>query len=178
MALKPTIYKQKISLSDLERSYYDTIHLTLALHPSETHQRLMARVMAFLLNAQERLSFTKGLSSIDEPDIWLKKMDEQISLWIEVGEPDVDRIKKATHKSDQVKIYSFNSKSDIWWQQNELKLEPVNAAIYRFDTVSIDRLSKLLQRTMEYSVTITGDSAYIATQEGECEVVWSQLNYD
>lgn len=175
MALKPTIYKQRISLSDLERSYYDTVNLTLALHPSETQQRLMARVMAFLLNAQERLTFTKGLSSIEEPDIWSKQMDDQISLWIEVGEPDVDRIKKATHKSDQVKVYSFNTKADVWWQQNASKLESMKVAIYRFESAGINRLSELLERTMDYSVTITGESAYVATQEGECEVVWSTL---
>lgn len=176
MAIKPTIYKQRIAVSDLERGYYDTLNLTLALHPSETEQRLMARVMAFVLNAQERLTFTKGLCSIEEPDIWLREMDEQISLWIEVGEPDVDRVKKATHKSAQVKVYSFNTKSDVWWAQNETKLVSINASIYQFDAVDIESFAKLLDRTMDYSVTITGQSAYISTQAGECEVAWTTLN--
>ncbi len=175
MAQKPTIYKQRIAVSDLDRGYYDTLNLTLALHPSETEQRLMARVMAFVLNAQERLTFTKGLSSIEEPDIWRREMDEQISLWIEVGEPDVDRIKKATHKSAQTKIYCFNTKSDAWWQQNQTKFATLKASIYRFDSQGIESFAKLLERTMDYSVTITGESAYIATKVGECEVVWSTL---
>ena len=176
MALKPTIYKQRISVSDLEREYYDTLNLTLALHPSETEQRLMARVMAFVLNAQDRLSFTKGLSSVEEPDIWLREMDDQISLWIEVGEPDFDRVKKATHKSDLVKVYSFNTKSDVWWQQNETKLASLKAQFFRFDALNIDAMSRLLERTMDYSITITGESAYIAAQTGECEVTWTALS--
>jgi uncharacterized protein YaeQ len=60
MALKPTIFKLQISLSDLNRNYYDTLNLTLAQHPSETVERMMARVLAFCINAQERLVFTKG----------------------------------------------------------------------------------------------------------------------
>lgn len=93
MALKPTIYKHRISLSDLNRDYYDTLNLTVALHPSETIERMMVRVLAYCINAQEHLTFTKGLSEIEEPDIWLRSLDDQIRLWVDVGEPSADRIK-------------------------------------------------------------------------------------
>jgi len=175
MAIKPTIYKQRISITDLERQYYDTISLTIALHPSETEQRLMARVLAFVINARERLSFTKGLSAVEEADIWVREMDDSISLWIDVGEPAVDRVKKATRQAGQVKVYSFNTKSDVWWQQNQSKMSALDASIYRFDADSVVTFAKLLERTMDYSVTITGDSAYIATELGECEVAWQVL---
>lgn len=175
MAIKPTIYKQRISITDLERNYYDTISLTIALHPSETEQRLMARVLAFVINAQERLTFTKGLSAVEEADIWVREMDDSISLWIDIGEPAVDRVKKASRQTKELKIYSFNTKSDVWWQQNESKMSMLNASVYRFEADSIVAFAKLLERTMDYSVTITGDSAYIATQMGECEVAWQVL---
>jgi len=32
-----------------------------------------------------------------------------------------------------------------------------------------------VQRTMDVSVSITGDSAYIAAEQGECEVAWITL---
>ncbi len=35
MASRPTIYKLQISVSDLDRHYYDTLNLTLAQHPAE-----------------------------------------------------------------------------------------------------------------------------------------------
>ncbi len=175
MAIKPTIYKLKISLSDLNRNYYDTLNLTLALHPSETVERMMVRVLAYCLNAQEHLSFTKGLSAIDEPDLWVRTLDDQISLWIDIGEPAVDRIKKASRLARAVKVYCFNTKSDVWWQQAKQKINQLKASIFRFQWLEIEALAALVQRTMEISVTITGDSAYVATELGECEVSWEVL---
>ncbi len=175
MALKPTIYKFKIALSDLNRDYYDSLNLTVAQHPSESHERMMTRVLAFAINAQEHLSFTKGLSEIDDPDIWAKSLDGQLQLWIDVGEPATDRIKKATRLAKEVKVYSFNSKSDVWWQQNQDKFNQLSASIFQFKWEDIQSLAKLVERTMDLSITITGDSAYIAAALGECEVSWVNL---
>ena len=175
MALKPTIYKLRIDLSDLERNYYQALKLTVAQHPSETAERMMARVLAFAIHAQDGPEFTKGLSTVEEPDIWVRSMDDQITLWIDVGEPSVDRITKAARLARRVVVYSFNSKSEVWWAQNQAKLWRVNASIYRFDANQVQSLAALLDRTMDLSITITGDSAYFATQNGECEVSWSPL---
>ena len=177
MALKPTIYKLRISLSDLNRDYYDTLNLTIAQHPSETIERMMARVLAYCINAQEYLVFTKGLSAVEEPDIWARSLDDQILLWIDVGEPAVDRIKKATRISPSVKVYSFNSKSksDVWWEKGQAKFSQLKVSVYQFQWESIQSLASLVQRTMDFSLTITGESAYIATELGECEVLWVTL---
>ena len=176
MALKPTIYKLNISLSDINRNYYDTLNLTIARHPSETLERMMARVLAFCINAQEYLVFTKGLSAVKEPDIWAHTLDNQISLWIEVGEPDVDKIKKATRIASTVKVYSFNSKSDTWWSNGEEKFKELSASIFQFQWASIKSLAAMVDNcTMDFSVTITDDSAYIATEDGGCEVSWISL---
>jgi uncharacterized protein YaeQ len=175
LALKPTIYKLRIALSDLERNYYDTLNLTVALHPSETPERMMARVLAYCINAQEGLSFAKGLSEVEEPDIWMRSMDDRTLLWIELGEPAHDRVKKASRLAERVLIYSFNSKSDVWWQQGQSKFKMLNAEFFRFDYLQIEEFAKMLSRTMDISVTITGESAFIATAQGEVEVGWSGL---
>ena len=175
MAIKPTIYKFRISLSDLNRNYYDTLNLTLAQHPSETLERMMARVLAYCINAQDGLVFTKGLSDIDEPDIWVRTLDEQTALWIEVGEPAFDRLKKATHLANKVSVYSFNSKSDVWWKQLVNKAQKLNISVFQFDWEEIKELTSFVQRTMDVSISITGESAYIATETGESEVNWTQL---
>ena len=176
MAIKPTIYKARISLSDLERDYYDSISLTIAQHPSETLERMMVRVLAYCINAQEGLELTKGLDDVEEPDLWVRTMDEQTKLWIDVGEPAPDRVKKASHRSQAVKVYSFNTKSDVWWSQNESKFTSLKASYYRFPWDSIEALTGLVKRTMDLSVTITGDSAYIAGDNGEVEVSWEVLH--
>lgn len=175
MAIKPTIYKARIALSDLERHYYDTLNLTIAQHPSETIQRMVARILAYAVNAQERLIFCKGLSDVEEPALWVRSMDEQTELWIDVGEPAVDRIKKATRQAQQVKVYSFNTKSDVWWEQGKHKFSMLNAEFYRFDAASIETLSQYVERTMDWSITISGNSAYVATANGECDVIWEVL---
>ncbi|MBV1919073.1 MAG: YaeQ family protein [Pseudomonadales bacterium] len=175
MALKPTIFKCNISVSDLNRDYYDTLQITVAQHPSETLERMMARVLAYCINADEYLVFTKGLSSVDEPDIWLKSLDGQLSLWIDMGEPDPERIKKATRLAREVRVYSFNSKSDVWWSQGKGKFAALEASFFQFQWKEIQALAALVTRTMDMSVTITGDSAYIAMESGECEVSWTEL---
>ena len=152
---------------------------------------MMARLLAFSINAKVGLVFTKGLSSVEEPDIWIqpwtnkrlcyktriwiRTLDEQTSLWIDVGEPSVDRIKKASRQAREVKVYSFNSKSDVWWEQGRSKFAMLKVSIFRFDSQSVKAFAALIERTMDVSITITGNSALIAADLGECEVVWEPL---
>ncbi len=175
MALKPTIFKLRIDVADIDRGYYDTLNLTVAQHPSETTERMMVRVLVYCLNAQEGLSFGKGVSSPDEADVWAQSLDGQIPLWIEVGEPSPERIKKASTLADAVKVYCFNSKADVWWQQSREKVSQLSVTVQQFPWNHIQQLAKLAQRTLALSITITGDSAYVAGEQGECEISWSNL---
>jgi len=170
MALKPTIFKMTINLSDLNKDIYETLHLTVAQHPSETSERMMARVMAYCLNVQEFLCFTKGLSVADDPDIWAKSLSDEFLLWIDVGEPAFERIKKAARQAQTVKIYSFNSKSDVWWKQSFSNFASLAVDVYQFEFAQIQTLCKLLKRTTELSVTSSGDSLYVSGELGECEI--------
>lgn len=175
MALKPTIFKAKISVSDLNRDYYDTIQLTIAQHPSETLERMMIRVLAFCLNADPQLRFTKGLSAVEEPDIIARSLDDTLLTWIDVGEPSVDRVKKATTLANTVTIYSFNNKSPVWWKQNGQEMSKLSATICQVDWADAQALAKKVERTMDMSVTISEESAYFSFASGECEVKWTNL---
>jgi uncharacterized protein YaeQ len=179
MALKPTIYKFKIALSDLNNEHYDALNLTVAQHPSETAQRMMARVMAFCLHAhandENLMTFTKGLSSADEPDIWLRGLDDQLHLWIDIGEPSFDRVKKACRLAKQTYIYTFNSKSDVWWKQSHAQFSALPLQVVKFEWAQIQTLSQDLTRTMDFSITLSGETAYIALANTEVEVNWHVL---
>ena len=159
----------------MNRDVYDTFNLTVAMHPSENLERMMARVLAYCLNSQEFLDFTKGLSAIEEPDIWVRTLDDQLMLWIDIGEPAYDRVKKATRVARAVKVYSFNTKADVWWEQNKTKFSGLKASFFQFNNNEIQSLAGLVDRTTDMSVTITGDSAYITTNIGDCEVSWQTL---
>lgn len=176
MALTPTIYKFRINLSDLNRQHYDALNLTLAQHPSETTERMMVRLLAYCLNAQEGLEFCKGLSNPEEPDLWAKDLNDAITLWIDVGEPVVDRVKKATRQAKAVKVYSFNSKSDTWWNQNQNPLKQLPAEYYQFPWEQVQALAALVTRTMDISMTLSENSLYITTDDGDCEVTCRALS--
>lgn len=176
MAIKPTIYKLRIAISDFNRDYYDSVNLTVALHPSENLARMMARIVAYCLNAQDNITFTKGLSMVEEPDIWVKTLDDRITLWIDMGEPAPDRIKKSSRLAPEVKVYSFNSKSDTWWEQSKNKVQQFsNVKFYQFDWQQTQALAALAERNMDWSLSISGDTVYIAAENQECELVISKL---
>lgn len=171
MALKPTIYKANVTLSDMDRDHYDQRLLTLAQHPSETLERMMVRLLAYCLNAAPELSFTRGLSTIEEPDLWQRSLDDQVLHWIEVGQPDPERLKKASNQARQVSVYAFGKSADTWWQQNREAVERVaRTAVYQFAWDDIQQLAGMVTRTMDLSVTITEQQLYISLGEQSLEI--------
>jgi uncharacterized protein YaeQ len=171
MAAKATIYKVSLNIADMDRHYYEEHSLVLAKHPSENNLRLMIRLSAFVLNADKDLVFCKGISQDDEPDLWQKSLDGSIKVWIDLGQPDEKRIKKACGRSEEVIIYTYQEgMASAWWNQIEKSLK-------RFKNLSVvflnidGEVEKLVKRTMnlqcnisdgelsllddEYSVTIT-----------------------
>ena len=74
MALKSTIFKANLQIADMDRNYYRDHALTIARHPSETDERMMVRLLAFALHADEALIFTRGLCVDQEPALWLQDL--------------------------------------------------------------------------------------------------------
>ncbi|MDQ1244327.1 MAG: hypothetical protein QG565_667 [Campylobacterota bacterium] len=123
MAANATIYKASLNIADMDRNYYAEHSFTLAKHPSETDLRLMIKLVAFMLNADEQLLFTKGISQDDEPDLWQKALNGDIKLWIDLGQPDEKRIRKACGRSEKVIIYMYQEGSALaWWKQIQNQL--------------------------------------------------------
>lgn len=155
MALKSTIYKAELSIADMDRNYYNTHQLTLARHPSETDERLMIRVLAFAIHADEALVNAKGLSDTEEPDLWQKDLTGAIQLWIEVGQPDEKRLLKAAGRSEKVMVYSYNATSHIWWKQLAGKIERAkNVSVVNIPADASAALEKMAQRSMQLQCTI------------------------
>ena len=170
MALKPTIYKFNIQLSDVDRNRYDTLNMTVVQHPSETMERMMARVMAFCLNAGEGQQFTKGLCVAEEPAIWAHSPDGRIDLWIDVGKPAFDRIKKARRISGRVRVYAFHYGSENWWAGEQEKWQDLDVSVFQLGWQGIQALAAMVERTMELSVTVTDGIVYISAENGDCEI--------
>ena len=173
MALKSTIFKAELQIADLDRNYYATHALTLARHPSETDERMMVRLLAFLLHADDELAFGKGLSAEDEPDLWRKDLTGAIKLWIEVGLPDEKRVRRACGRADRVVVLSYGGRvAEMWWQQNQAALRKQDKlTVLDLAPEETMALAALAQRGMSLQCTLqekeiwliaAGESLHIA----------------
>ena len=177
MAKSSTIYKVELQVSDLDRHYYHTHALTIAQHPSETEQRMMVRILAFTLNASERLEFTKGLSTDDVPDLWEKALTGDIQHWIEIGQPSVKRVKKACNQSEKVSIYTFSGHSaEVWLRQNKAEFtRQTRLTIIDFPTEQLSELTQCVARTMSLQCTIQDGLIWFGDAQNSIEitpVIW------
>jgi uncharacterized protein YaeQ len=164
MALNATIHKAELSISDMDRHYYATHALTLARHPSETERRLMARLLAFMLYADERLQFGRGLSDEDEPALWRKDYSEAIELWVELGEPDEVRVRKACGRAQQVVVLNYGGRSaDLWWDRVGASLRRQrNLSVLAIDEDTMQQLTARCDRGMRLQCLI---------QDGELQII-------
>jgi len=171
MALKATIFKADVQISDMDRNYYENHALTIARHPSETDERMMMRVLAFMLHASERLAFGKGLSNEEEPDLWQKDFTDAIELWIDVGLPDDKRILKACGRSERVIVYAYSPTVPIWWGQTGSRIERAKKlTVYSIDPDASTALAALAERTMQLQCTIQDGQAWITSGDKTVQI--------
>ncbi|MDB5728216.1 MAG: YaeQ family protein [Noviherbaspirillum sp.] len=171
MALKATIFKAEIQVADMDRHYYGGHLLTIARHPSETDERMMVRVLAFAVHAHEALTFGKGLSADDEPDLWQKDLTGAIDLWIDVGHPEERRILKACGRAGKVVIYSYGGSSPIWWNQIGSKLERAkNLSVMNIPVEASLALARLAQRSMQLQCTIQDGQIWLTGGDQSVQV--------
>ena len=169
MAISATINKISLNIANMDRHYYQTHELTLAQHPSETDLRFMMRVIAFIVNANESLAFTKGLSTDDEPDLWQKSLTDDIEMWIDLGQPDEKRIRKACGRADKVIIYTYSErKAKVWWDQQSNKLQRFNNLnVFHIDAEGVEAM---VQRNMQLQCNIQDGEIYLSDDEMNIDV--------
>ena len=163
MALKATICKASLQVSDMDRNYYAEHALTVARHPSETDERMMVRILAFALNAHEHLAFGKGLSDTDEPDLWQKDLTGSIEHWIEVGQPDDKRMRRACGRANRVTVYAYGNRPELWWKPLVDQFDRArNLAVWRIPSVAVQSLEKLADRNMRLQCTVQDGQLYFS----------------
>jgi len=174
MAINSTINKVSITISDMDRHYYQSHELTMAQHPSETDYRFMIRLIAFILNANEQLSFTKGMATDDNAELWKKSLTNEIDLWIDFGQLDEKRIRKACGRAKQVIIYTYHAgKAQVWWQQIQEKCQ-------RFSNLTVSHIKAegieaMLKRNMQLQCTIQDGELYLSDDESSITVTIDHL---
>lgn len=174
MATKPTIYRATVELSDIDRSVYEKLQMSLARADSETAERLVVRLLAYCLCYEEGIRFTGGVSSGDEPDVWVTQlqpgMGERVKLWIEVGLPEAKRLLKAARHCERVILFAYGRKLAKWESDHldELK-ERDNITVLAVDLDAIAGLIDSLDRQIAWTVTVSGGTIYITAGDRHVE---------
>lgn len=172
MALPSTVYKAQLQVADMDRHYYADHALTVACHPSETLERMMVRVLAFALHADDMLAFGRGLSAEDEPDLLRADLTGAISLWIDVGLPDEKALRKACGRSDQVILYAYGRAADVWWETNRKGLLRLsNLTVIRLDPAVTKALGDMAERTMQLQCNIQDDEVWFGNGQQNVDIV-------
>jgi uncharacterized protein YaeQ len=169
MALGATVFKVQLEVSDIDRAHYHSYALTLARHPSETDERMMVRLVAFVLNAHERLEFGGGLSNTDEPALWRKDLTGAIKLWIEVGQPDVRVLRKASARAAAVRLYIYGRGAEVWWSRTRGDLERFKALAVSHLTVRGD-LPTLVDRNMRLHALVQDGQVHMTSDTSQLEI--------
>jgi uncharacterized protein YaeQ len=155
MALRATVFKAQLSVSDMDRNRHAVHPLIIARHPSETDERMMIRVLMFALRSSDTLRFGRGLSDVDEPDLIDRDLTGSIDVWIEVGLPDERAILKACGRAGQVVVMAYGHSADMWWKGIAAGLARArNLDVIRVASEESRALAAMAQRSMELQVTV------------------------
>jgi uncharacterized protein YaeQ len=170
MALGATIYRLELAIADMDRHYYGNHSLTLARHPSENDERLMLRVLAFILHASEEMQFGKGVSTEDEPDLWQHNLTGEIEHWIDLGLPDEKRIRKACGRASRVDLITYGgSRADMWFAKHEAELQRFeHLRICSVDPETCRALAAIANRSMSLDASI--QDAQVLISDGQQSV--------
>jgi len=176
MAIKATISKANVQVSDIDRGHYADYPVVIARHPSETDERMLVRLLAFALNVpmdgdHGPLEFAKDIWDPDEPSLWQRDYTGDIVHWIEVGQPDEKRLLRTTARVGQVSVYSFSASTPIWWKNIEPKLTRVrNLTVWQIPSEQSEALATLAQRTMDLQVTVQDGAIWVGDGTHSIEV--------
>ena len=176
MALQATPYKVQLNITDTDLGVYENVRMTVARHPSETEERLAVRLLAYALWYHERLTFGRGLSDVDEPALWLKTLDDRVEHWIEVGQPDADRMTWCSRRAEKVSVLVYGN-ARVWIsKQLSAVASLANLNVAALPEEPLQALSTDLPRSIDWGVMISDGVLYVSDGDlqHELPIEWLQ----
>lgn len=175
MALQATPYKVTLDISDIDRGVYETVKITVARHPSETELRLVSRIIAYAMFYHEHLAFGRGLSETEEAALWQTSLDGQIEHWIDVGQPDADRIIKASRRAPRMSVLVYGN-TRMWADKVLGKTESLkNVRILALPEQEHAKLAGSIGRNIHWGVMITDGVLFISDGDAQIELKPNEL---
>ena len=86
----------------------------------------------------------------------------EIEHWIEVGQPEASRLRKACGRARRVTVYAFGKSADTWWKLNGETLAALpRLQVWQLDWEQMQAAAALLDRTTQLSVSVVGGILYL-----------------
>ena len=168
MAQQATMYHLKVALSDVDRGVYEAVDLRLARHPSETARYMLTRALAYCLCFEEGIAFSKGLSTTDEPAVWIKDLQGTTTTWIDIGAPSADRLHKANKATARVVVFTSQDLTQLHkeWSGRVIH-DAARIEVYTLAPAFLDALDDATDRNSSWDLTHTDGLLYVTTKAGK-----------
>jgi uncharacterized protein YaeQ len=162
MALTATIYTFSIELTHMDRDLYATLDLRVAQQPSETLEYMLTRVLAYCLEYREGIAFSPGISAGDQPAILARDLTGRITLWVEVGAPDAERLHRGSKAADRVAVYTYRDSVQLKQQLAGGRIHRAEEIpIYVIERALLDALIASIERRTAMAIVATEGQLYI-----------------
>lgn len=162
MALSSTMYVLDIALSHVDRNVYEMLSLRVAMHPSESAEYLVTRLLAYCMEYADGIGFSRGVSDPDEPTIAIRDLTGDLKLWVEIGAPDAARLHKASKAAPRVTVYTHRDPAIVLRSLAGERIHRAESIIlHAVDRDLIDGIVSRLDRRMKMEVTVTSGTMYV-----------------
>jgi uncharacterized protein YaeQ len=134
---------------------------------------MLVRLFAYCLEYTEGIEMTRGLSTTDEPALWVRDATGRVTTWIEVGAPAAERLHKASKLCDRVVVYTHRELRQYLPQLAGQKIHKRDEIlIHAFDRAFIDGIVPLVERRTKLSLSVTERHLYVevAGRTFSCEL--------
>lgn len=162
MAAGAVVYNFAVQLADVDRGVYEDLTLRVARHPSETDAYMMTRVLAYCLEYEEGIAFSEGISSTDEPAVFVRDLTGRLTVWIEIGAPDAERLHFGSKLADRTTVYTHRDPEKViaaWAGKRIHQLDRIT--VQSFDPGFVDAAVASLERRNAMTVTRTDGQLYL-----------------
>jgi uncharacterized protein YaeQ len=162
MALTATIYSFEAELADVDRSVYETLRLRLARQPSETLEYMLTRFLAYCLEYTEGIEFTGGVAAGDQPAVLVRDATGRVTLWVEVGMPDAQRLHRGSKLAGRAAVYTHRNVDKVLAELDGKQIHRgPEIPVYTFGQGFVEEVAATLQRRVDASVSMTERHLYL-----------------
>lgn len=163
MSQSATLYAIDVALSNVDRGVYEQLAIRTARHPSESEDYLLTRLLAYCLEYQEGIEFSKGgISDLNDPAITVRDLTGAWKSWVEVGAPDAARLHQATKASPRVALYTHKDPRILFRGYAGARIHKSDRVeVFALDRALLVSLAAHLDRRTAWTMAVSDDQLFL-----------------